>query len=202
MTRRWHQGSVFGPGRRRRLDRNGRARFRYLLRAHTRARRLAPKHEWVGEALVKRLGADGQCDPSYDTLAEDAGCSARTARRATARMWELGLLLWQKRLIRTEWRAEQTSNAYELLTGDELLAPAAAPAISCGGQTGRETLKKELNLSVSEVARRLTGRHWDWEEEQAIAERSRDRQLRLYGRSGGAAGSHAEGVERLATQPA
>jgi hypothetical protein len=35
-----------------------------LLRAHARTGRITPKAEWVGLALLKRLGADGQCDPT------------------------------------------------------------------------------------------------------------------------------------------
>jgi hypothetical protein len=142
----WHRDSIFGPGRRRPLDREQRARFRYLLEAHYRAARLPAKQQRVGSALLKRLGADGQCDPSYDTLGADAGCSARTARRATATMRDLGLLRWQTRLVRADWRAEQVSNAYELLT------PSENPRPRCGGQSGRETRKIDIPLDGIEMA--------------------------------------------------
>jgi hypothetical protein len=56
----WHCGSVFGDGPRRPLDRERRARFRYLLNAHRRVRRLTPLTELIGNALVRRLGVDGQ----------------------------------------------------------------------------------------------------------------------------------------------
>jgi hypothetical protein len=46
----------------------------------------------------------------------------------------LGLLRWQTRLVRAGWRAEQTSNAYELVPS--IAAPAVLPR--CGGQTVRE----------------------------------------------------------------
>src|SRR4051794_24676236 len=119
----WRRGSVFGDGRRVPLDRERRARFRFLLNAHRRARRLTPTAELVGTALLKRLGADGQCDPSHATLAADVGCSARTVGRATASMRELGLLRWDQRLVRNQWRAEQTSNAYELVPTAALPVP-------------------------------------------------------------------------------
>jgi hypothetical protein len=46
-------------------------------------RRLTPFHaEIIGNALCKRPGTDGQCDPSHDTIAADVGCSSRTVRRA------------------------------------------------------------------------------------------------------------------------
>ena len=145
----WRRGSLFGTGPRRSLDRNDRARFGYLLETHYRARRISAKQERVGRALLKRLGADGRCDPCYDTLGADAGCSARTARRATTAMHRLGLLSWQTRLVRSGWRAEQTSNAYELLT---TTTPPAL--VSCGGQNGRETKNKYLSASEEDVAAR------------------------------------------------
>jgi AraC-like DNA-binding protein len=107
----WHRGSVFGVGPRRPLDRERRARYRYLLNAHRRARRLTPLTELIGDALVRRLGVDGQLDPSHDTIAEDVGCSSRTVRRALAALRALGLLMWQCRLVRDGWRTAQTSNA-------------------------------------------------------------------------------------------
>jgi len=77
----WHRGSVFGPGPRRPLDRNQRARFRYLLALHARENRISSKCEKVGLALLKRHGPDGRCDPTQATLAADAGCKERTVRR-------------------------------------------------------------------------------------------------------------------------
>src|SRR5215213_8600076 len=154
----WRRGSVFGDGRRVPLDRERRARFRYLLSAHRRARRLTPTAELVGTALLKRLGADGQCDPSHATLAADVGCSARTVGRATATMRDLGLLRWDQRLIRSGWRAEQTSNAYELVPAAAVPA-AVLPVPRCGGQNGRETLSSasgKLIASSLQAARWMT----------------------------------------------
>src|SRR5215217_5437094 len=136
----WRRGSVFGDGRRVPLDRERRARIRFLLTAHRRARQLTPTAELVGTALLKRLGADGQCDPSHATLAADVGCSARTVGRATATMRDLGLLRWDQRLVRSGWRAEQTSNAYELVPATTVPAM-VLPVPRCGGQNGRETPK-------------------------------------------------------------
>jgi Helix-turn-helix domain len=140
----WHRGSLFGAGPRQALDREQRARFRFLLRAHRRVRRISPLAELVGQALLKRLSTDGQCDPAQSTLADDVGCSQRTVRRAITTMRRLGLLLWQTRLVRTGWRAEQTSNAYLLLTTAAL--PSSVPP--CGGQNGRETLRKILKTTA------------------------------------------------------
>ena len=135
----YHAGSLFGDGPRRALDREQRARFKFLLTAHRRARRITPHAEIVGNALVKRLSVDGQCDPGHDTIAADAGCCARTVRRALDALRALGLVMWQRRIVRDGWRTSQTSNAY-------LLAPIAGahpPEIRgprCGGQIVRETV--------------------------------------------------------------
>ncbi|MGE0290408.1 MAG: helix-turn-helix domain-containing protein [Bradyrhizobium sp.] len=126
----WHRTSQFGAGTRRPLDREQRARFRYLLAVHRRARRISPTCRDIGEALLRRLGQDGQCDPAHETLADDAGCSDRTVRRATAALRALGLLSWRQRLVRDGWAVRQTSNAYALSVD------AALP--TCGGQIVRE----------------------------------------------------------------
>jgi hypothetical protein len=88
----WHRHSQFGPGPRRPLDREQRARFRFLLTAHRRAR-LTPHAELIGNALVRRLGIDGQLDPAHETVARDVGCSSRTVRRALGALKAIGLVL-------------------------------------------------------------------------------------------------------------
>lgn len=137
----WHAQSQFGTGPRRPLDREQRSRFKFLLSTHYRARRLTPKAERVGLALVKRLGIDGRLDPSHATLADDAACDARTVRRALAVLRGLGLVVWVKRLVRSGWRVEQTSSAY-MLTLTENPAPIAP--ILTGGQRVRETPKLDI----------------------------------------------------------
>jgi hypothetical protein len=134
----YRKNSTFGPGPRRQLDRNARARFRFLAREHARHGRLPAKQHWVSEALLKRLGDDGQCDPSYETLAADAGCSEKTVGRAIARLAQLGLVTWTRRIVRAGWRCAQTSNGYALHTPENA-------AVSCEGQNGRPTLKKLIS---------------------------------------------------------
>jgi hypothetical protein len=134
----WHRDSVFGDGRRAPLDRNQRARFRYLLSAHRRARRLT--RAGLDVRLLKRLGEDGRLDPSQRTLAADSDCTDRTVRTALARMRALGLLRWQRRIVRAGWRSEQVSNAYELIqysTSSQTCGEVPLPA--SGGSSRRET---------------------------------------------------------------
>jgi hypothetical protein len=139
-VRRYRPDSLFGPGPRRRLDREQRARFKFLLNAHARAGRLPAKQKWVGGALLKRLGDDGQCDPSHDTLAADAAVSVRTVKRATVTMRGLGLLRWQHRIVRAGWRTEQTSNAYTLSLTEN-------PPPRCECQSGRRTVRVLLSTT-------------------------------------------------------
>ena len=175
----WHRGSLFGAGPRRPLDRDQRARFRFLLNTHHRAGRLTRAARDVGEALVRRVGTDGQCDPSHATLAEDAACEVRTVQRATDAMRDVGLLTWQRRLVRNGWRAEQTSNAYMLTAAEVPIVP-----LRCGGHSARETLK-EVNLPSSPPSAAVL------EAVAALAQRRREMELRLL--NGGAAGRSAAG---------
>jgi hypothetical protein len=121
------------------LDRNQRARFRFLLNAHRQARRLTRAARDVGGALLKRLGENGHLDPSYRTLARDADCDPRTVGRALTAMRALGLIRWDRRIVRSGWRAEQTSNAYELLTMATEPEPLPRSGFRCDGQNARET---------------------------------------------------------------
>ena len=114
---RWHKASIFGPGPRQPLDREQRARFRFLCRAHRGANRLTANDVAVAEVLVSALGDDSQLDPSHATIAQRALVHIATVKRALARLQRLGLVSWVRRLVRgpdTGWRAEQTSNAYVL----------------------------------------------------------------------------------------
>ena len=67
---------------------------------------------------MRLLGADGRLDPSHALLAQVvAAVSEATVHRAIDRLHALGLLFWQRRLVRDEttgWRTEQASNAYVL----------------------------------------------------------------------------------------
>lgn len=167
----YHAGSLFGDGPRRALDREQRARFRFLLTAHRRARRLTPLTETVGNALVRRLSTDGQCDPSHATVAADVGCCERTVRRALQALKALGLVIWQRRIIRAGWRVAQTSNAYLLaLTANVERAPVQPK--SCGGHFGRETLKTAIStVQLASPAEVIAAQKALAERRQAIEER-------------------------------
>ena len=159
-------------GPRRPLDREQRSRFSYLLRAHRRAGRLSPLAEIVGTALLKRLAVDGRCDPGHDRLADDVGCSSRTVRRALDALRRLGLVLWQRRLVREQWRARQTTNAYVLCPAEVPNPPATRPR-ACGGQTDRETLSVDNNPVEQRSSRAVA------EAQAALAQRRREVEANL-----------------------
>ena len=134
----WHQGSVFGDGPRHPLDRERRAQWKARIEMHRRAGRITDGEAHVAEALIKRLGQDGRCDPSHERLADDSGESVSTVKRALKALASAGccMLTWVRRLIRTGSRVQQTSNAYLLTLGD----PPKLPANRCEVQSGRATL--------------------------------------------------------------
>jgi hypothetical protein len=113
----WHWDSRFGDGPRRPLDREQRARFKFLLAAHYRSGHITAKFEKVGTALLQHLSYDGRCDPAHKVLAAEAGCSTKTVERALQAFKAIGLVLWQHRIGRDRWRVYQRSNAYVLCPG-------------------------------------------------------------------------------------
>jgi len=149
----WHSGSDFQAGPRRPLDRNTRARWIWRVEAERRAGRLPALQADCARYLLKFLGQDGRLDPAHATIAEMAGASERTVRRALAALAACGLLRWVRRLVSVPWpqggrgarRVEQTSNAYEVLLPDPV-ATRPAIAFNSGGQNGRETGKIQERL--------------------------------------------------------
>ena len=122
---------MFGPGRPRLLDREGRVRLMY--RARCLARRKARGRAY-GEIGAKALAVlevmlwgflndrDGRCFPSYEKIAERAGAARSTVAEAIKALEDAGLLTWVNRLVRRRersphgdgwrWRVLRTSNAY------------------------------------------------------------------------------------------
>lgn len=67
--------------------------------------------------LFKRYNcASGRCDPSYQTIAVDAGCSRATAARSLKRLSRAGMLSWLRRcktvLENGQIRRVQRTNSY------------------------------------------------------------------------------------------
>ena len=152
----WHRNSVFGPGPRLPLCRERRAVWKARVELARRAGRVTDGEAYVGQALLKRLGQDGRCDPSHQTLADDSGESVSTVQRALKAFYACGLVSWVRRLWRNSIRVSQDTNAYLLTLGE----PPKIPQVRCEGQFGRETgsvdkstgLLPVLPRSVAEIA--------------------------------------------------
>jgi hypothetical protein len=119
---------LFTDGRQTPVDRNDRARVMFLARA-------ARHRGEITRAAVDILGAllfqfanlkDGRCFPSYERIADAAGCVPRTVGRALPDLEAAGLVKWVHRIRRvreavaglggigaTDWRVVRTSNSYD-----------------------------------------------------------------------------------------
>jgi hypothetical protein len=122
------------------MCRERRAQWRARLDMHERAGRITPAHEKIGLALLKRLGQDGRCDPSHETLAIDSGKDVSTVQRALKRFHACGLVSWVRRLTRAGQRVSQTSNAYILTVGN----PPNFPANRCERQSAEQTIQLDI----------------------------------------------------------
>lgn len=121
---------LFGSGRPIPLDRNAKARIVHLARALSRRTERGKHYGLLTAKALEVLRAllfqfhnakDGRCFPSYQTLAEAAGCATRTVATAIKALEDAGLLTWCIRLKRArEWRKGlgmrvrvlRTSNGY------------------------------------------------------------------------------------------
>jgi Helix-turn-helix domain len=126
---------VFGPGRQVPLDRNAKCRVQAYARAWDRRNRSPGQHGGaLGRATLDVLSAlmwafhnarSGCCFPSYERIAERAGCARSTVAEAIKALEWAGVLTWQNRITRIRercrdlwgregwrWRVIRTSNAY------------------------------------------------------------------------------------------
>ena len=136
--RRHRREKVFGPGRAVPLDRNAKARIAAYSRAWDRLHRQPGQRGGaLGRAALDVLGAllwvfhnarSGGCFPSYETIADKAGCARSTVAEAIKALEFAGVLTWQNRIVRIRercrdlfgrigwrWRVIRTSNAYVLI---------------------------------------------------------------------------------------
>ena len=180
---------TFGPGRTIPLDRNAKARIMAYAKAWSACHRQNRQHKGpITRAFLDVLVAllwgfhnsrSGTCFPSYERIAEKAGCARSTVAEALKALEFAGVLTWQNRITRVRercrdlfghdgwrWRVVRTSNAYvfrdpasksENRTGtlnQEILGPSAsAPRPSDGA------LNKTLAaLGAAVAASRLTVR--------------------------------------------
>jgi DNA-binding MarR family transcriptional regulator len=104
---------LFGDGRPRPLDRNGKARVMVYARALMRR---TEKGRAYGQITAKALAVleallwgfhnakSGLCFPSYETIAERAGCARSTVGEALKALEAAGVLTWVNRIMRVRER--------------------------------------------------------------------------------------------------
>jgi len=157
---------VFGEGRPRPLDRNAKIRIKTLARA-LKHRTEAGKHYGlitakfldVLEALLWGFhnAATGRCFPSYETIAERAGCARSTVYEAIHALERAGILTWVNRLVRirevgadlfgkaaNRWRVIRTSNAYAFTDPK----PGASGPQPSKSESKTRTADQELKLNT------------------------------------------------------
>ena len=156
---------VFGPGRQVPLDRNAKARIMAYAKAWDRRHRQPGQRGGaLGRAALDVLGAllwafhnarSGCCFPSYERIAERAGCARSTVAEALRALEWAGVLTWQNRIVRIRercrdlfgregwrWRVIRTSNAY--LFRDPLAQREGVPASKSDQRTG--TPNQEISI--------------------------------------------------------
>jgi hypothetical protein len=126
---------MFGVGRPRALDRNAKTRIMHLARCLSRRTekgraygRLTAKFVEVLRALLWGFhnAKSGLCFPSYERIAEAAGCARSTVAEALKALEDAQVLSWVHRIKRVReqcsdllgadgwrWRVLKTSNAYD-----------------------------------------------------------------------------------------
>ena len=109
---------LFGNGRPRALDRNAKVRIMHLARALSRRIEkgkaygaLTAKALAVLEALlwIFHNAKTGLCFPSYEKIAEAAGCARSTVAEAIKALEDAGILSWVNRIKRV---AEASSDLF------------------------------------------------------------------------------------------
>jgi Helix-turn-helix domain len=143
---------VFGDGRPRPLDRNAKARIMHLARALMHRTEpgkaygaLTAKAVAVLEALLWCFhnARSGLCYPSYETIAEKAGCARSTVAEALKALELAGVLSWVHRLKRVSERCAdlfghmgsrvrviRTSNGYQFNDPSRLTGFLLSPIFS------------------------------------------------------------------------
>src|SRR5262245_33100205 len=125
---------LFGDGPRVPLDREAKVRITKLAEARSHKTEkgkhygvLTGKFVRVLRALLWLIhdGRSGQCNPSYETIADKAACARSTVCEAIKALEACGILSWVNRITRIRerdvdlfgktvwvWRVVRTSNAY------------------------------------------------------------------------------------------
>ncbi len=143
------RAKLFTDGRQSPIDKNDRARVMCLAEVARRKGEITRAAVDILRALLFKFAnlKDGRCFPSYERIAEEAGCVPRTVGRCLPDLESAGLITWVNRIQRVRervaglggiwasvWRVIRTSNAY-----DFPLIAKQTPAFVDKGQKGLGT---------------------------------------------------------------
>ena len=140
---------VFGAGHAVPLDRNAKCRIAAYARAWSAWNRRPGQHKGpITRAFLEVLGVllwgfhnshSGCCFPSYETIADRAGCARSTVAEALKVLEWAGVLTWQHRISRVrerfrdlfgreswQWRVHRRSNAYAFRDPQQQIARPSA----------------------------------------------------------------------------
>ena len=163
---------VFGPARGISLDRNAKVRIVTYARAWSARHRQPGQHKGpLTRAFLEVLEAllwgfhnskSGLCFPSYEAIAQKAGCCRDTVYEAIRALEAANVLTWVNRILRvrvrvpaqdlfgkwgTCWRIVRTSNAY--LFRDPLPCAEGRPTAKSENPSG--TLIQDISITNKEV---------------------------------------------------
>jgi AraC-like DNA-binding protein len=155
---------LFGLGRPRALDRNAKVRIMHWARCLARRTQkgraygiITAKALAVLEALLWAFhnAKSGLCFPSYERIAEAAGCARSTVAEALKALEDAGVLSWVQRIKRVReacpdllgdngwrWRVLRTSNSYAFTDP----SPAADPSNSSKSEKPTGTPNQDISL--------------------------------------------------------
>lgn len=167
---------VFGHGRTVPLDKNAKCRVQAYAKAWSARHRQDGQHKGpLTRAFLEVLEAllwgfhnsrTGVCFPSYERIAEKAGCARRTVAEAIKVLEWAGVLTWQHRITRIReqcrdlfgqegwrWRVIRTSNAYVFRDPQEVSSRPILPS-KCKNPPGTpdqdSLISKETPPAVSD----------------------------------------------------
>jgi hypothetical protein len=157
------RAKLFTDGRQTPIDRNDRARVMFLARAARQRGQLTRAAVDILRALLFTFAnlRDGRCFPSYERIAEAAGCVPRTVGRCLPDLEAAGFIKWVNRIRRvreavaglfgtvaTGWRVMRTSNAYSFPLAAR--KPPEKPENADKGQNALGTTNQDIFSSITE----------------------------------------------------
>jgi helix-turn-helix protein len=185
---------VFGPGRAVPLDRNQKARIAAYARAWSHRHAEPGQHTGpITRAAMDVLRAllwsfhnahTGVCFPSYERIAEAAGCARSTVAVALKALEFAGVLTWQNRITRVrercrdlwgrsgwQWRVVRTSNAYQFRDPGQQLH--GLPLTKSDQRTGTPDQEAKISLQAPAVDLNSAMEPWHAWEPQSRPQRRR-----------------------------